>query len=327
MNRYWKLVFVLFLAPSTLAPTVAHAAALFPTKRIEVVIAGNPGGGIDATARAIERALIEARLIEQPLVMNNMSGGSGDVAKTYVTQKKNDPYYLYVESNRIYQNKLLGTTQIGIDEVTPLARLLTEYLVWVVLADAPFRGAKDVLEKLKADPGSVPFGVGALPSNDYFNIVRPVRAYGADYKKLRLASFKSGGNLMIQLLGGHVPVIATSLSEAIEQVKAGKVRLLVSSAPKAMGGDLQGVPTWRDQGIDVQILHWRGLFAAPGIPREAVAFWDDRLSRMVRTESWKKSMDHYGWYEAHADSATFKRELDTEREVTGKLLRDLGYAK
>ena len=70
-----------------------------------------------------------------------------------------------------------------------------------------------------------------------------------------------------------------------------------------------------------------GLPPAPCAGREAVAFWDDRLSRMVRTESWKKSMDHYGWYEAHADSATFKRELEAEREVTGKLLRDLGYAK
>ena len=327
MSPFWKPLLHLLLATLIVAPAAAQVTSPFPARRIEVIVSGNPGGGIDATARAVERALIEGKLIEQPLVMNNMSGAAGDVAKAYVTQKKGDPYFLYVESNRIYQNKLLGTTQIGIDEVTPIARLLTEYLVWAVLADAPFRGAKDVLEKLKADPGSVPFGVGAMPSNDYFNIVRPARAYGADYRKLRLASFKSGGNLMIQLLGGHVPVIATSLSEAIEQVKAGRVRLLVSSAPQAMGGDLQGVPTWRDQGIDVQILHWRGLFAAPGIPREAVAFWDDRMSRTVRTESWRKSMGHYGWYEAYADSATFKRELEAERDVTGKLLRELGFAK
>jgi putative tricarboxylic transport membrane protein len=310
-----------------LPPFAAAQAPAYPAKRIEVVVAGNPGGGIDATARAVERGLTEAKLINQPLVMNNMSGAAGDVAKLYVSQKKGDPYYLYVESNRIYQNKLLGTTQVGIDEVTPIARLLTEYLVWVVLADAPYKNARDVLDRLKADPGSVPFGVGAIPNNDYFNIVRPARTHGVDYTKLRIASFKSGGNVMIQLLGGHVPVIATSLSEAIEQVKSGKVRLLVSSAPKPMGGDLKGVPTWRDQGIDVQILHWRGVFAAPGIPKDVIAYWDDRMSKMVRTESWKKSMEHYGWYEAYADAATFKRELEAEREVTGKLLKELGFAK
>jgi putative tricarboxylic transport membrane protein len=314
---------------AALAPALAlaQAGAPYPTKRIEVVVSGNPGGGIDATARAMERGLAETRLVSQPLVMNNMSGAAGDVAKLYVSQKKGDPYFLYVESNRIYQNKLLGTTQVGIDEVTPIARLLTEYLVWAVLADAPYKGPRDVLDRLKADPGSVAFGVGAIPNNDYFNIVRPARAYGIDYQKLRVASFKSGGNVMIQLLGGHVPVIATSLSEAIDQVKSGKVKLLVSSAPKAMGGDLKGVPTWRDQGIDVSILHWRGVFAAPGIPKEVIAYWDERMAKMVRTDSWKKSMEQYGWYEAYADSATFKRELEAEREVTGKLLKELGYAK
>ena len=312
-----------------LAPALACAqgAAPFPSKRIEVVVSGNPGGGIDATARAMERGLQEGKLVDQPLVMNNMSGAAGDVAKLHVSQKKGDPYYLYVESNRIYQNKLLGTTQIGIDEVTPIARLLTEYLVWVVLADSPYRGPKDILDKLKADPGAVAFGVGAIPNNDYFNIVRPARAYGVEYQKLRVASFKSGGNVMIQLLGGHVPVIATSVSEAIEQVKSGKVRFVVSSAPRAMGGDLKGVPTWRDQGIDVQILHWRGVFAPAGIPKEVIAYWNDRMAKMVRTESWKKSMEQYGWYEAYADSATFKRELEAEREVTGKLLKELGFAK
>jgi len=316
-----------FLLAQALPVAAFAQAKAFPTKRIEIVVAGNAGGGIDATARAVERALTEGKLIDQPLVLNNMSGAAGDVAKLYVSQKKGDPYFLYVESNRIYQNKLLGTTQVGIDEVTPIARVLTEYLVWAVLAEAPYKGARDVLDRLKADPGSVAFGVGAIPNNDYFNIVRPARAYGVDYQKLRVASFKSGGNVMIQLLGGHVPVIATSLSEAIDQVKAGKVRLLVSSAPGAMGGDLKGVPTWRDQGIDVQILHWRGVFAAPGIPAEVIAFWNDRMAKAVRTDSWKKSLEHYGWYEAYADSATFKRELEAEREVAGKLLRELGYAK
>jgi len=326
MNRYWKLVFVLFLAPSILAPTVAHAAAPFPTKRIEVVIAGNPGGGIDATARAIERALIEARLIEQPLVMNNMSGGSGDVAKTYVAQKKNDPYYLYVESNRIYQNKLLGTTQIGIDEVTPLARLLTEYLVWVVLADAPFRGAKDVLEKLKADPGSVVFGVGTVPSNDQMNILRPVLAYGVDPKQVKIVPFKSGGDLMIQLLGGHVPVISTGLSEAIDQVRAGRARLLSVSSPQPLE-ELARVPTWRSLGIGVEILHWRGLFAPPGVPASTIKYWDDTLAKTVQTDAWKKALDKFGWYNAYAGSSQFREDLDRETKIYAEILTKLGMAK
>lgn len=319
--------FLPLLATLLILPAAAHGATPFPTKRIEVVVSGNPGGGIDATARAVERALIENKLVDQPLVMNNMSGAAGDLAKNYVSQKKGDPYYLYVESNRIYQNKLLGTTQIGLEEVTPIARVLTEYLVWAVLADSPHKNIRELMDRLKTDPGSAAFGVGAIPNNDYIGIMRAARAHGIDSGKLRVASFKSGSNVMIQLLGGHVQVIATSVSEAIDQVKAGKVRMLVSSAPTTVGGDLQGVPTWRDMGIDLTILHWRGVFAAPGIPREVIAYWDDRISKAVRSPSWKKSMDQYGWYEAYADSATFKRELEVERETTAKLLKELGYAK
>ena len=74
-------------------------------------------------------------------------------------------------------------------------------------------------------------------------------------------------------------MISTGLSEAIEQVKAGKVRVIAVSSPQALPGDLAKVPTWRSLGIDVSILHWRGLFAPPGIPADAVKYWDGTLGK------------------------------------------------
>ena len=320
-----KQLYMLILAALTLAGACAQAA--YPTRRIEVVAAGAAGGGLDAAGRALDRALHEAKLIDQPMIINNIQGAAGDAAKNYVHQKKGDAHVLYVESNRIYQNKIVGTTQLGLEDFVPLARLVTEYLVWAVRADAPQRTAKDILDQVKGDPTSVAFGVGSTPSNDYFNIVRPAMMHGADYKKLRIASFRSGGNLMIQLLGGHVQVISTTASEAIEQVKTGKARLIATSAPTPQGGELKGVPQWRGMGIDMHILHWRGLFATAGTPREVVAFWDERLGKLMKTEAWKKALDQYGWADAFADSATFRKELEAEREVTAKLLRELGFAK
>ncbi len=318
---------LLALAGCWLASAAAQTAnAAYPTKRIEVVAAGAAGGGLDAAGRALDRALHEAKLIDQPMTITNIQGAAGDAAKNYVHQKKGDAHVLYVESNRIFQNKILGTTPLGTDDFVPLARLVTEYLVWAVRADTP-RTAKDILDQIKGDPASAAFGVGSSPSNDYFNIVRPAMQYGADYKKLRIASFKSGGNLMIQLLGGHVPVISTTASEAMEHVKTGKVRLIATSAPSPQGGDLKGVPHWRGMGIDMHILHWRGLFAPAGTPREVVAFWDDRLGKLMKTEVWKKVLEQYGWADAFADSATFRKELEAERDVTAKLLRELGFAK
>ena len=317
---------VLALLLTVIACTTASAAE-FPSRRIEVVAAGAAGGGLDAVSRVLDRALHEAKLIDQPMVINNIQGAAGDAAKSYVAQKKGDAHVLYVESNRIFQNKILGTTQLGMEDFTPIARVMTEYNVWAVRAEAPYRSARDILDLIRKDPLAVPFGVGGLPGNDYFNIVRPAMIHGAEYRKLRIASFQSGGKLMMQLLGGHVPVISTTLSEAAEQAKAGKVRIIATSAPAPMAGEFKSVPTWRSMGIDVHILHWRGIFAPLGVPREVVAFWDDRLGKLARTEIWKKALEQHGWYDAYVDSATFRKELEPEREVTAKLLRELGFAK
>jgi putative tricarboxylic transport membrane protein len=173
----------------------------------------------------------------------------------------------------------------------------------------------------------VVFGVGTVPSNDQMNILRPALAYGADPKKIKLVSFKSGGDLMIQLLGGHVPVISTGLSEAVEQVKAGKARLLAISAPQAVPGAAANVPTWQSMGINVSILHWRGLFAPPGVPRQTVQYWDQTLAKMVKTSAWKTALDRFGWYDAYAGSAQFRKDLAQEEKAYAQILTQLGMAK
>ena len=302
-------------------------AAEYPEKTVEVVAAGNPGGGLDLVARALEGGLRDEKLLGAGFAIRNMGGAGGNLAKTYINQKKGDPHFLYVESNRIYVNRIVGTTQLGYTDVTPIARLVTEYLVWAVRADSPYKSAREVLDKLKADPTAVTFGVGTLPSNDQMNILRPAMAVGIDARKIKIASFKSGGDLTIQVLGGHVPVASTGLSEIIEQVKAGQVRLIAISAPTAVAGEFSKVPTWRSMGVDLAILHWRGLFAPPGVPAEAVKYWDQTLSRLVKTESWKKILDRYQWFDAYADSATFRRDLEQENKVYAEILTQLGMAK
>ena len=305
----------------------AGFAAGFPERPVEMVVAGSAGGGLDLTGRALENAMREAKLFPQTFVIKNVGGAGGNVARTQVNQKKGDSHMLYVESNRIYVNRIVGTTQLTHKDVTPIGRLITEYVAWVVRADSPYKSPKDVFDALKKNPEAVTFGVGTVPSNDQMNILRPVMASGIDPKKIKVVSFKSGGDLMIQLLGGHIPVISTGLSEAIEQVKAGKVRVIAVSAPSPLPGDLAKVPTWRSLGIDVAILHWRGVFAPPGIPKEVVAYWDTVLGQMVKTDAWKQQLEKHGWFDAYADSATFRKDLDAEEKIYTEILTDLGMAK
>ena len=302
-------------------------AASYPSKPVEMVVAGAPGGGLDLTGRAMDNTLREAKLFNQSFVLKNLGGAGGNIAKTYTHQKKGDSHVIYVESNRVYVNKIVGTTEIDHHDLTPLGRLITEYLVWVVRADSPIKSAQEVLAKLKADPASVVFGVGTVPSNDQMNILRPAMASGVDPKKVQIVSFKAGADLMVQLLGGHVAVISTGLSEAIEQVKGGKARVIAVSSPQPLAGDLSKVPTWRSIGVDVSILHWRGLFGPPGIPADTVKYWDSTLGKMVKTEQWKQALEKHGWFDAYADSATFRKSLDEEAKVNAQILTELGMAK
>lgn len=319
-------IWVRVLLSALLCGAAGTQAAAFPDRNVLMVVAGNPGGGLDLTGRALEQSMLETRLHATGFVLKHMGGAGGNLAKAYVHQRSGDPYTLYVESNRVYVNRLVGTTPLDHRDLTPIARLTTEYLVWVVRADSPFKSAKEVLDKLKANPASIVFGVGTVPSNDQMNILRPALAYGVDPKQVKIVIFKSGGDLMIQLLGGHVPVISTGLSEAIEQVKAGRVRVLTVSSPKPLEA-LAGVPTWRSMGIGVEILHWRGLFAPPKTPESAVKYWDQALAKMVKTDSWRKMLDRHGWYDAYASSAQFRKDLDGEIKVYTAILTQLGMAK
>lgn len=321
-----KLAQLLIVAAGMTCASAALHAAQFPARTIEMVPAGNAGGGLDLVARGLESAMREEKLLKEGFAIKNMGGAGGNLAKTYINQKKGDPHFLYVESNRIYLNRIVGTTKLSYTDVTPLGRLMTEYLVWVVRADSPYKSARDVLDKMKADPSSVTFGVGTLPGNDQMNILRPAMARGIDAKQVKIVAFKAGGDLMIQLLGGHVPVISTGLSEAVEQVKAGQARFIAISAPQPVA-EFAKVPTWRSMGIDVSILHWRGLFAPPGIPDDVVRYWDQTLSKMVKSESWKKVLERHQWFDAYADSATFRRDLVQEEKAYTEILSQLGMAK
>lgn len=303
------------------------AAAEYPGKPVDLVIAGNAGGGLDLVGRELEATLRESKLHTEPLVIKNVGGGGGNVAKNLVHQKKGDAHTLYLESNRVFVNRIVGTTNLNYTDVTPVARVMTEYLVWAVRADSPYRSAKDILEKAKADPQSVVFAVGTVPGNDQMNILRAAMAYGLDAKRTRVLAFKSSRDAITQVLGGHAPVVSSGLSELLEQAKAGKMRLVAISSPQPLGGDLANVPTWRSMGVDISILHWRGLFGPPGMPAEAVKYWESTVGKLMKTEAWRKAQERHLWFDAYADAATFRRDLGEEYKQYADVLTQLGMAK
>jgi putative tricarboxylic transport membrane protein len=287
----------------------------YPARPIEFIVAGGPGGGLDIIARTVDEVGRREQLGATFLIANR-DGGGGNVARAYLGSKKGDDHVLLSESNRVWLSQLMGTTSEGIESTTPLARLTNDALLWVVRADSKFQNAQSVIDAVKRDPDSVAFGVGTIPSDDQFNILRPLRASGVDISTLKLAAFRSGGDLMINLLGGHVDVVSASFSEAESQAAAGRVRMLATaSAVRTAGAIWSNVPTWRELGLDVTVTHWRGVFGPPGMSPEAVRYWDGYFSKLVKTDAWKAALARIGQEDAYLGSEAFKTALVEEREL------------
>ena len=287
----------------------------YPARPIEFIVAGGPGGGLDILARIVDDVGRREQMGASFLI-SNRDGGGGNVARVYLASKKGDDHVLLCESNRVWLSELMGTTSEGIEATTPLARLTSDALVWAVRADSKFQDAQSVIDAVKRDPDSVAFGVGTIPSDDQFNILRPLRASGVDISTLKMAAFRSGGDLMTNLLGGHVDVVSASFSEAEGQAAAGRVRMLATASDVRMGAALGStVPTWRELGLDVAITHWRGVFGPPGMSREAVRYWDDYFSRLVKSDAWKATLARIGQQDAYLGSEAFRTALVEEREL------------
>lgn len=309
------------------AAPLAHAQAI--SKPVEIIAPASPGGGWDTTARVLAKALQEEKILTQPITVVNKPGGSGVVGWNYMNSHAPDGHFVAMSSTVIHANRLLGRSTMTLDDVTPLAMLTTEWHAVVVGANSPIKTGKDLMERLKKDPASLSIGIGiGVGNDDYMSFMKAAKAAGVDVTKLkRVVIFPSGKELMVAILGGHVDVISTGLSEIVEQHRAGKARIVAISAPKRLEGEDADLPTWNEQGIDGAFGHWRGLFGPKGMSAGQVKAWDDILSRVVKSKTWKEGIAKNGWDDAYMPSAEYKAFLQKEFVSFSETFQQLGIMK
>jgi putative tricarboxylic transport membrane protein len=300
----------------------------YPSESIEFVTAGDPGGGLDLFAREIKQALEAEGLVDAQMDVTNLGGGGGNAAMAIGRQRSGEAYTLIGNSNRVYLNPIMGTTDLTLGEdFVAISQLMTEYVVLAVRADSPYQTAQDVIDALKQDPRSVSLGVGTVPSDDQLHLLRLGEAIGVDPGQMNIVAFSAGGDLMTQLLGGQVDVVSTGLSEALPQYEAGDVRLLAISAPERLEGPAGDVPTWTEMDIDLVVDHWRGVFGPANMPEEAVKFWEDAFAEMVETEAWAEILEKNQWSALYRDSDEFAKVLEDEAAQAEDLLRQVGLVQ
>jgi putative tricarboxylic transport membrane protein len=316
------------IAGLLLAPTIGAAQAWKPEKPVEIVIGTSAGGPQDRTGRLIQKILQEQKLVPTPVNVVNRPGGGGAVGLSYLAQHPGDGHYLMINSMTLFTNHIAGRTPLAYTDFTPVAVMGIEYVGASVRAESPIKTGQDLIERLKKDPSSLSVAVGtALGNATHVSFALAMKKAGVDIRKIKTVVFSSGSDAMTALLGGHVDASASAPSVLLEQIKAGKVRMLAIGAPQRLSGDLAKVPTWKELGVDATFELWRGLAGPKGMTRAQVQFWDDALGKVVRAEEWKSDLARFEMENVYRNSADTARYWKAEHDEVKAVLTELGLAK
>ncbi|OBF16937.1 tripartite tricarboxylate transporter substrate-binding protein [Mycobacterium sp. ACS4331] len=276
------VVSVLSTACHAFGPTAA--AAPYPSGPVTMTAGASPGSGFDLTIRSVVDALQAEHIVDVPLPVQNRPGASGaDFLATMVEEYNGADNQISVTSLAMMANQLSGTSRYGYDDVTMIARLMTEYFVVVTRPDAPFNNLTDLLAAIKADPARV--AVGAARDDEApFDLL--VAAAGGDPATVHYVTQEGGGDQIAALANNEIGVAIGGVSEFVDHVASGDLKALGVLAEEPLPG--LDVPTARQQGLDVTLSNWRGLYGPPNMPRYAVDYWQQALATMVETPTWKQ---------------------------------------
>ncbi len=233
---------------------------------VEIIAPAGPGGGYDQLARALQATLEEADLASNVQVIN-VPGAGGTIGLAQFVNNRGRGEKLMVAGLGMVGAIKVNASPVTLDQTTPLARLTGEYQPLVVAADSPIKTLDDLAAMYKADPGSVTWGGFALGSPDHLVSAMTVQAIGGDVKDMNYIVAGAGGEMLSQVLGGHITVATGGYNEFAGLIQTGELRALAISSPERLPG--LDVPTFKEEGYDVELVNWRGVVAKGDVTPES----------------------------------------------------------
>src|SRR3954468_23989196 len=264
----------------------------YPSRQVSIMAPAAPGGGWDTTARAFQSAARDAKVGDESVEVFNVEGAGGTLGLSQLVSKSSgDPYELMMTGQVMLGAIETNKADVKLDKTTPIATLITETEAIVVPAKSRYRTLKDLLADFKRDPGSIRWAGGSAGSTDQLLVGLLAKTQGADPAKTKYVAHSGGGEANAAILSGSVDAGATGLSEVVDQVKAGKMRLLAVSSPVNLRIDGKKPPTVKEAGVNLEMTNWRALTAPPGISDSERARITDWVTRVMRTPKWRENLE------------------------------------
>lgn len=289
---------------------------------LKIFVPAAPGGGWDQTSRTIEQVLRTTNAVKG-VQITNVGGAGGAVGlPQFINQWKGQGNSLMVAGMVMVGALIANKSQFKISQVTPIARLTGEFQALVVPAQSPFKTAKDFAAALKADPTKVPVAGGSAGGSDHILLGMIAQAVGVPAPKVSYVAFAGGGPATAALLGNQVAAGISGYGEFSEQIKANKLRLIAISADKRQPGI--DAPTLKEQGIDVELFNWRGVFAPPGVSDAQRKAMIDLIQKMTESPQWIEACKARDWTTITLLGDDYKKFLDVETLRIEAILKELG---
>jgi len=303
--------------------TVAAPAAAQPSyQHLRIIAPAAPGGGWDQTARVMQQVLQRAGIVHTSSV-ENIPGAAGTIGLArFIGAERGNGDVVMVSSLIMLAAIVTHASPVTLREVTPIARLTGEYEVIVVPAASPFQSLDDLVRAFREKPESISWGGGSAGGTDQMLAGLVADAVGVSPRRVNYIAFSGGGESMSAILGGQVSAGINGLAEFAPQIDAGTVRALgISSAERLPGVP---IPTFREQGVDVELENWRSLVAPPGVSSVDKDRLEKAVDAMVRSAEWRDALQRYRWIDRYLTGSEFTRFAQAEDQRVRAILTKLG---
>ena len=306
----------------SMAMTTTASAEFQPQKPVEFVVMAGKGGGADKAVRLMQSIIAKNNMAPVPVTPINKPGGSGAEALVYLKGKKGDNHTIMFTLNSFYTTPLRQPA-LGVDivEFTPVARMAEDtFLLWVNSDRKDINDVGDFVKAAKAKGSDwIMAGTGKASEDnlltDFLNT-----AYGL---KMKYVPYKGGGKVAKELAGNNADSTVNNPSEQLGFFEAGKTKPLAAFTPKRLPM-FKDTPTFVELGEDMVYFMQRTVVGAPGMSKDAEAYYVDLFTRVFNSDEWqtyrtKKSLQ--------GDLLTGQKLMDywkNEREIHKTMLIKMG---
>jgi putative tricarboxylic transport membrane protein len=302
-----------------------------PSKPVEFVVPAGTGGGADQMARFLQGVITKHKLMAQPLVVVNKSGGAGAEGFLDVKGSRPDGHKIIITLSNLFTTPMATGVPFNWKDITPVSMLaLDEFVLWVN-AESNIKTAADFAKELKAgDNGKFKMGGTGSKQEDQIITVALEKAMG---KKMVYIPFKGGGDVAVQLVGKHIDSTVNNPIEAVSHWKAGTLRALCvfDNAPMPYAKKItatqswQDIPTCKSLGINVEYLMLRGIFMAPAVKPEQVAYFQNVFKKVRELPEWKEFMETGAFKDISLQGEAFADWLRKAEVEHARLMAEAGF--